>query len=106
MDLFLFKQKTAYVMRISDWSSDVCSSDLGVCGLATCFPHDGQARCAGACRKGVTVGGLGVRVDQFTGSGQVAGNACGQLLGQSTQRSAEPGVWQECVTTCRSRCSP
>src|SRR3546814_10058318 len=26
--LFLFKQKTAYEMRISDWSSDVCSSDL------------------------------------------------------------------------------
>src|SRR3546814_19007196 len=27
---FLFKQKTAYEMRISDWSSDVCSSDLDV----------------------------------------------------------------------------
>src|SRR3546814_5612899 len=26
--LFVFKQKTAYDMRISDWSSDVCSSDL------------------------------------------------------------------------------
>src|SRR3546814_645639 len=29
---FFFKQKTAYEMRISDWSSDVCSSDLGLCG--------------------------------------------------------------------------
>src|SRR3546814_1018775 len=28
MCCFLFKQKTAYEMRISDWSSDVCSSDL------------------------------------------------------------------------------
>src|SRR3546814_8746353 len=28
--LFFFKQKTAYEMRISDWSSDVCSSDLSV----------------------------------------------------------------------------
>src|SRR3546814_3368534 len=28
--LFFFKQKTAYEMRISDWSSDVCSSDLRV----------------------------------------------------------------------------
>src|SRR3546814_3312825 len=28
---FFFKQKTAYEMRISDWSSDVCSSDLGLC---------------------------------------------------------------------------
>src|SRR3546814_2899339 len=27
---FFFKQKTAYDLRISDWSSDVCSSDLGV----------------------------------------------------------------------------
>src|SRR3546814_18776343 len=26
--IFVFKQKTAYEMRISDWSSDVCSSDL------------------------------------------------------------------------------
>src|SRR3546814_3657166 len=30
--LFFFKQKTAYEMRISDWSSDVCSSDLAVVG--------------------------------------------------------------------------
>src|SRR3546814_7005249 len=29
MLFFFFKQKTAYEMRISDWSSDVCSSDLG-----------------------------------------------------------------------------
>src|SRR3546814_7397540 len=31
---FFFKQKTAYEMRISDWSSDVCSSDLGLAGAA------------------------------------------------------------------------
>src|SRR3546814_3445635 len=31
---FLFKQKTAYDMRISDWSSDVCSSDLDIVDLA------------------------------------------------------------------------
>src|SRR3546814_12962569 len=30
MYIFLFMQKTAYEMRISDWSSDVCSSDLDV----------------------------------------------------------------------------
>src|SRR3546814_3919313 len=28
VSIFFFKQKTAYEMRISDWSSDVCSSDL------------------------------------------------------------------------------
>src|SRR3546814_6667266 len=39
---FFFKQKTAYEMRISDWSSDVCSSDLaGVAGVA--FEHSRQA---------------------------------------------------------------
>src|SRR3546814_1518102 len=32
---FFFKQKTAYEMRISDWSSDVCSSDLDRIGLAS-----------------------------------------------------------------------
>src|SRR3546814_1808846 len=31
--VFFFKQKTAYEMRISDWSSDVCSSDLTVAPL-------------------------------------------------------------------------
>src|SRR3546814_3882783 len=31
-DFFFFKQKTAYEMRISDWSSDVCSSDLKTSG--------------------------------------------------------------------------
>src|SRR3546814_4386320 len=31
-NVFFFKQKTAYEMRISDWSSDVCSSDLARCG--------------------------------------------------------------------------
>src|SRR3546814_1897817 len=31
---FFFKQKTAYEMRISDWSSDVCSSDLGWLAIA------------------------------------------------------------------------
>src|SRR3546814_9543747 len=35
--VFFFKQKTAYEMRISDWSSDVCSSDLTVnCFTSTC----------------------------------------------------------------------
>src|SRR3546814_11895614 len=40
--VFFFKQKTAYEMRISDWSSDVCSSDLDV-GTFT-FQAEGTAR--------------------------------------------------------------
>src|SRR3546814_17215688 len=37
---FCFKQKTAYEMRISDWSSDVCSSDLAItkCRIAPSYP--------------------------------------------------------------------
>src|SRR3546814_7306930 len=39
---FLFKQKTAYEMRISDWSSDVCSSDLQIRGAASDRLHHAQ----------------------------------------------------------------
>src|SRR3546814_4448224 len=51
---FFFKQKTAYEMRISDWSSDVCSSDLAAGGQERIKPlipspasfseHDGLVR--------------------------------------------------------------
>src|SRR3546814_4869430 len=37
---FFFKQKTAYEMRISDWSSDVCSSDLDVGVLRHDLGHE------------------------------------------------------------------
>src|SRR3546814_8355961 len=37
LSFFFFKQKTAYEMRISDWSSDVCSSDLFGSGFAEGF---------------------------------------------------------------------
>src|SRR3546814_17592711 len=45
MGVLFFKQKTAYEMRISDWSSDVCSSDLLEDGQTRAFsfanpPHD------------------------------------------------------------------
>src|SRR3546814_1459114 len=39
MFVFFFKQKTAYEMRISDWSSDVCSSDL-INGCKVVLPAD------------------------------------------------------------------
>src|SRR3546814_7839260 len=40
MFVFFFKQKTAYEMRISDWSSDVCSSDLGRARFAVIQAED------------------------------------------------------------------
>src|SRR3546814_5981866 len=39
---FFFKQKTAYEMRISDWSSDVCSSDLVRLEAFVVLAHDDQ----------------------------------------------------------------
>src|SRR3546814_12189249 len=41
--VFFFKQKTAYEMRMSDWSSDVCSSDLATSG---CSRSHAQMRAA------------------------------------------------------------
>src|SRR3546814_13006043 len=52
--MFLFKQETAYEMRISDWSSDVCSSDLHPQGCPRAHPRlcrQGPALCRpGRCR--------------------------------------------------------
>src|SRR3546814_4128590 len=48
---FFFKQKTAYEMRISDWSSDVCSSDLS--GLVDSRPDSPLAGASCRGRRGV-----------------------------------------------------
>src|SRR3546814_16069627 len=42
MCFFCFKQKTAYEMRISDWSSDGCSSDLGQAALLESMAGDSE----------------------------------------------------------------
>src|SRR3546814_13948054 len=59
--VFLFKQKTAYEMRISDWSSDVCSSDLATASAA----RDQHAHLRGLHRRElerITTGrGCGIR---------------------------------------------
>src|SRR3546814_10220852 len=78
LEFFFFKQKTAYEMRISDWSSDVCSSDLrgGV-----------ERRCVG--------GGTRDRAERHRPFADAA-----------APRSEERRVGKECVSTCRSRWSP
>src|SRR3546814_5264378 len=53
---FFFKQKTAYEMRISDWSSDVCSSDLG-----TIFAKAGGWTSCYKRRKHMAEGNYGTR---------------------------------------------
>src|SRR3546814_6834352 len=63
---FFFKQKTAYEMRISDWSSDVCSSDLSMRSIsatrarARTMPSQGQGLVSkeigrASCRESVSV---------------------------------------------------
>src|SRR3546814_15044783 len=53
---YFFKQKTAYEMRISDWSSDVCSSDLVLAHAACCGPVVGVGEVDGRGR-GAGIGG-------------------------------------------------
>src|SRR3546814_8144848 len=91
---FFFKQKTAYEMRISDWSSDVCSSDLG---------EEGAERTRVGDREGA-VGDVVRRELLPPGSGrQVADLTCDR---SHPLRSEERRVGKECVSTCRSRWSP
>src|SRR3546814_6668870 len=97
---FFFKQKTAYEMRISDWSSDVCSSDLH--GEAAAV-HRGHAARADAGADEV-VGIVATEFEERAGAGQVAVPE-GERLAE-VERSEERRVGRECVSTCRSRWSP
>src|SRR3546814_11067625 len=95
--VFCFKQKTAYEMRISDWSSDVCSSDLLVIapGLADGMAYAYAIRaCATPC---VRYQALAAELDKLATAGDTL---------PAGMRSEERRVGKECVSTCRSRWSP
>src|SRR3546814_2028477 len=79
-----FKQKTAYEMRISDWSSDVCSSDL---------------RARGIERPVQLIDAAGTKVADST-------HRAPSVDRLRDGRSEERRVGKECVSTCRSRWSP
>src|SRR3546814_7552015 len=54
LDVLFFKQKTAYEMRISDWSSDVCSSDLLIYSKpARCFQKRTMEFASCRCTRGL-----------------------------------------------------
>src|SRR3546814_6509605 len=93
---FFFKQKTAYEMRISDWSSDVCSSDL--LGKALAREHGITVVCGVHERDGDYSRGTLYNTVVTIG-------ADGRLLNRH-RRSEERRVGKECVSTCRSRWSP
>src|SRR3546814_10430168 len=75
--IFFFKQKTAYDMRISDWSSDVCSSDL--------HHHFVEAE---------------------IGRDERCGLRDHSAIDESQDRSEARRVGKGCVSTCRSRWWP
>src|SRR3546814_9939447 len=113
--LFFFKQKTAYEMRISDWSSDVCSSDLSL-QIADDVPirvenADRRNRCfrklllpAGFAQQALRRE-LGCRVVVLVPQQRDLGwpHLRDTLV---RRRSEESRVGKEYVSKCRSRRSP
>src|SRR3546814_4168988 len=97
---FFFKQKTAYEMRISDWSSDVCSSDL----LLTSSTHPViSGRALMRSQPGSRLGAMPCLIAFSTRHNRLS---AGMFRVRQTGRSEERRVGQECVITCRSRGSP
>src|SRR3546814_11486455 len=96
--IFFFKQKTAYEMRISDWSSDVCSSDLFAGKLAEgAGAGVAQAHAGHAVHRAVAAEDI---VDHRVPAHLALG------VPEQPVRSEERRVGKECVSTCRSRWSP
>src|SRR3546814_10972238 len=99
-------------MRISDWSSDVCSSDLALLGrcddrlhlgselLEVILPSTTQQglRCDDQSSTAATLATCGEQLDLHAG---LASARIGTV-----QRSEERRVGKECVSTCRSRWPP
>src|SRR3546814_2924518 len=114
MFFFFFKQKTAYEMRISDWSSDVCSSDL-----PSYYPADYPEIVAAAKKEGRLLVYSSMTTDQW--SGVVAqyrrlypsitvetldlgtSEITERYLAERGSRSEERRVGKGCGRTCRSR---
>src|SRR3546814_7780524 len=96
--VFFFKQKTAYEMRISDWSSDVCSSDLMFNKWGWFYNYSASGQISAPER---TLFGLAV-----TGARTQEWFTYLFALSFLFVRSEERRVGKECVSTCRSRWSP
>src|SRR3546814_4786903 len=108
---FFFKQKTAYEMRISDWSSDVCSSDLRSLTMSRrkepVIPADlldqllagsdaaaalDQGGLLDTLKKALAERALNAEMDHHLGDDEQAGNS-------RNGRSEERSVGKECVST-------
>src|SRR3546814_13961087 len=106
--VLFFKQKTAYEMRISDWSSDVCSSDLVDRARAQSADSGdalGQPLHLGIKLVVARLGRKGDADPQHRFAQRRARRHLQQLLAEPG-RSEERRGGKECVSTCRSRWSP
>src|SRR3546814_4216483 len=96
---FVVKQKTAYELRISDWSSDVCSSDLAVTPNAYTAAHE----------PGTELALLLEALSLYEGDLTILSPALRERWKEFQSgrgRTEERPVGKECVSTCRSRWSP
>src|SRR3546814_5826564 len=107
---FFFKQKTAYEMRISDWSSDVCSSDLVVnpqgsritklfCIISCIFVITFQIMLKDPFIK------RRIKLEKISRTYNWCFSVERISINSSCIRSEERRVGKECVRTCRSRWS-
>src|SRR3546814_15622530 len=113
---FFFKQTTDYEMRISDWSSDVCSSDLTWRGFAAgrTLQRDPQRRYYAEVTRGkgdseqfrVCRGSAAFRPPSDRVRDGGAYSNMPKIDNSSLSRSEERLVVKECVCSLRSRCSP
>src|SRR3546814_14883065 len=120
--IIFFKQKAAYEMRMSDWSSDVCSSDLGrSVAVKVLRPgvEDEFARAIEtyewAAAQVEALGGEAARLRprlviamfrQWTARELDLRREAASASELADSRSAERRVGKECVSTCRFRWSP
>src|SRR3546814_19461185 len=121
MFFFFFKQKTAYEMRISDWSSDVCSSDLQIGRVLDEIERAGEldntlVLFVEGDNGSSAEGGANGLFNETAGLNE-AGEADYPVALANIDRfggpmtyghfsSAERRVGEECVGTCKSRRSP
>src|SRR3546814_5321832 len=102
---FFFKQKTAYGLRISAWSSDVCSSDLPQRRLHPPRHRDHHnARAHSRRSRTLVLGGHPTIFPHDTPT--VVLREPYPPRAPRNSRSEERRVGKECVSTCRSRWSP
>src|SRR3546814_1562322 len=113
---FFFKQKTAYELRISDWSSDVCSSDLSaVFGFVRLVAVEARgqraefaarARQLPACNRDHVVAGIVLPDARGDGVARGLGCAVGAPAQRLQSRSEESRGGKGGGSTGRSRVSP